>query len=176
MSAAQNSGKILNQFPIEFDPEIFNSTEPIEIFNQIVDKVYESLEYDEIKDIPDPSIRILCYIFGMHYQIENGGVMQFLDNGSGNNFEETLSSLEEINASAQMNVLLNVKTAFPNKIVAKDWEERRCQIDQINENDVSRVSNFDSEEFWESLDKMYYRSYDSLYIAVNSFVRNYINK
>lgn len=171
-----DSRKILIEFPIHFDPDIFNSTEHKIVFDKIADKIYESVDYEDISDISDPPIRTLCYILNMHFQIENGGVIQFIDNGSGNDFDETLRSLEEINASIQARILMDVESIFPNNIVSKNWEHRRSQIDRINENNVPHVANFDSEEFWEMLDEKYYANYDSLYGAINKYTRDYMNK
>jgi len=177
----KNSVKVLsvnnnkNQFPIKFNCDIFTLKEPVEVFDKIVDKTYDSVEFNDINEVSDQPIRNLCYLFDMHFQIQNGGIIQFIDNSSGNNFNETLKSLEIINLPIHIDILQKVKSVFPNNYVTKNWEERRLIIDRINENNVPQIAEFDPDIFWEKLDKIYYANSDSFYNSINTYVLNYAN-
>ena len=108
----------------------------------------------------------------MHYQVMNGGVIQFVDNGSGDNFEETLTALKEIKATEYIEILEKFKSKVPNGVVPKNMEERRAVIDKLNDS----LPPEELEEFYESLDKEYYKSENMLHQYVIEFTKQYIGE
>lgn len=162
-----------NIYPVCFEDSIFDSNNDEVIFNKIVDTVYESIDYQVHEDITDDAIKNLTYIFAMHFQVQNGGVIQFVDNSTGNTFYEIMESLKEIDALIYIKLLFLIESAFPNQKVPKNWEDRRDMIDLINENKVDNIPDFNSELFWDELDKLYFNNQDKLYKKIIRYVKSY---
>lgn len=70
----------------------------------------------------------------MYFQIMNRGLIQFVDNSTGDYFEGTLTALKEMGLPRHSKILENIKQKFSDQNIPKDMEERRNLIDSINEN------------------------------------------
>ena len=88
---------------------------------------------DESRLLFEEPLLTFSLLAEMDAQILNGGVMQFLDNGSGAYFHETIDALNRIGYTEVASVLEKIKSHFPNQTVPKDMEERRDIIDMLNE-------------------------------------------
>jgi hypothetical protein len=128
----------------------------------------------------------------MDGQIMNGGVVQFIDNSTGNYFYETVQIARTINSTELLEILTKAAEQFPNEQVPKNWEERRALYDELcdlhskyipfHELDSSDkekfLQNFDHSRpldevvigeddgwgnIWEELDRLYYDNTEKIY-------------
>jgi len=151
----------------------FENKNQSELFDQIVDDVYaRELDHDHIENYENP-LKNLIYISNMHGQVLNGGVTQFVDNSTGDSFEETLKALKEIEASQYVEILEKVKSIFPKSFVPKDMEERREIIDSIWES-LNEKQDAEMNELFEKLDDVYYDNQEKLYNYVIEYTKKYI--
>lgn len=104
-----------------------------EIFKEIEDAIFE-VWVDGEEDNLDPQIMNLIYVCNMFNQIDNGGIISFVDNGSGAFFHETLEALEKIQIEIIPAILIEFRDLFTDGIVPKDMVERRDEMDLILEN------------------------------------------
>ena len=141
-----------------------------EVFNKIVDEVYaREIDYDNIGNFKNP-LKNLIYISNMHGQVLNGGVIQFVDNSTGDSFEETLKALKEIKATEYIEILEKVKSIFPKGIVPKDTEKRREVIDNIWES-LNEKEDEEMNEMLEKLDEKYYDNQELLYKYIINYTK-----
>jgi hypothetical protein len=153
----------------------FENNSQAELFQKIVDEIYErEIDLNKIDDFENP-LKNLIYILNMHFQVMNGGVIQFVDNSTGDYFKETLLSLKEINADKYVRILEKIKEKFPNRIIPKNTEERRNLIDTICEN-LTQEQEWELDEFYESLDNEYCENQDELELIIIGYIKKLINK
>ena len=146
-----------------------------ELFDKIVEDVYDrEIDYDNLENFKKP-IRNLILICDMHFQVMNGGVLQFVDNSTGDFFEETLTALKEIKAFEFSDILYQMKNKFPNGIIPKNTEDRRDLIDEINDNLTEDEEN-ELDELYEKIDDEYYDSEELLQKYIIEYTKEIINK
>ena len=138
---------------INLTKDAFENKSIDDIFYLIGDEVYNRyIDLDKINEFENP-LKNLILIFNMHGQVENGGVSQFVDNSTGDYFDETLIALKDIGIDEYVDILETVKQTFPNNKVPKDIIIRRNVIDNMaktQEEDMKMV------ELYEKLDSLYY--------------------
>ena len=151
----------------------FENDNQSELFDNIIDDVYaREIDHDNIEEFENP-LKNLIYVSNMHGQVLNGGVIQFVDNSTGDSFEETLKALKEIKATEYIEILENVKSIFPKGLVPKDTEERRELIDSIWEK-LNEKQDEEMSEFLENLDEKYYDNQELLYRYIIDYTKHYI--
>jgi hypothetical protein len=143
---------------------IFNSTDNSKIWDDLVD--YYLPDFDETNRLQMDEISLtFSLLVSMHYQIMNGGIVQFIDNESGNYFHETLDAAKRINFTELINILTTAAGQFPNKQVPKDWGFRRELWDKI--------ADSTEEDFWETLDKSYFANEVNLYTHAIDYLKSH---
>ncbi len=151
----------------------FENKNQIELFDKIVDDVYaREIDHDNIENFENP-LKNLIYISNMHGQVLNGGVIQFVDNSTGDSFEETLKAIKEIKAIEYIEILEKIKSIFPKGLIPKDMEERREVIDGIWES-LNEKQDAEMNELLEKLDDKYYDNQETLYRYVIDYTKNSI--
>ena len=151
----------------------FENDDQSSLFDSIVDDVYaREIDHDNIEEFENP-VKNLIYIFNMHFQVLNGGVIQFVDNSTGDFFEETLNALKEINAVEYVDILQKVKSIFPEGSVPRDTDERRAVIDGIWD-DLTEKQDEEMSELLESVDEKYYDNQELLYKYVTDYTKPHI--
>lgn len=123
-----------------------------EKFDIISNEVYNRyIDYENIEIFENP-LKNLIFLLNMQGQIDNGGVGQFVDHATGNNFNETKIALKETRIESYYNILLEIEQSFPNCIVPKNQEKRRDAIDNMSKTD---------EEIWKIEEQ--YENYDNIF-------------
>ncbi len=151
----------------------FENKNQSELFDKIVDEVYNrEIDHNNIEKFENP-LKNLIYISDMHYQVLNGGVIQFVDNSSGDYFEETLKALKEIKALEYIEILEKIKSIFPKGFIPKDNEKRRDVIDSIWEN-LDEKEDAKMNELIESLDNKYYDNQEVFYKYIIDYTKTSI--
>ena len=153
----------------------FETNNKAELFEKIVEDIYDrEIDYNNLDGFIKP-IRNLIHVFDMHSQVMNGGLIQFVDNSTGDFFEETLIGLKEINANECVELLERLRDKYPNKTIPKNWEERRNAFDKISEN-LTQVEEWELDDFFENLDKEYYDYETQFQLMVIQYVQKYIDE
>ena len=132
--------------------EIFDENDNYELVNKIVSSSYTDFE-DESFEKLDKVSQVFSLLISMDGQIGNGGIVQFIDNGSGNYFHETIEATKSIRFIELTNLLNKATKYHPKNQITKDWEERRKIWDELcnkYENDLK------FENHWEEIDNEYY--------------------
>ena len=128
-----------------------NVFERNEKFDEVVN---ELLMQDGEKNL-NKNIQGLAHVINMHYQVLNGGVGQFVDNSTGDFFEETLVSLKNMKMDEYVQILERIKQIFPNQSIPKNMEERRNTMDGLTK---TQEEEWKMDELWEEFDEIYYRN------------------
>lgn len=145
-------------------------------WNKLAD-YYTSLPEEKDYYEMDVTEQVYYLLFSMHYQILNGGVMQFIDNAAGNYFHGTLDASRKIGFEELTEILTKVADVFPDSTVPADWDERRETIDVLNEANLIKGGDFDYtnpewSQFWEDLDSAYYSNEAKLYKLTIKYLLN----
>lgn len=117
---------------MEIKGKIFDKDDNVEIFYELIDKYYPEYEEDNFDQIDEVS-KTFVLISNMDSQMHNGGIVQFIDNGSGNYFHETQNAAALINSNILVDILKRASEQFPNNLVPKGWDERRELFDDLCE-------------------------------------------
>jgi hypothetical protein len=164
--------KSKRKFPIVFKSSVFILKNKEEALDKILDRIYATIgEYENLNEIEDLKIRTVLYITDMHFQIMNGGVLQFVDNGTGNDFYRIMDGLRELKLLPQVEMCNKIQKLFPNQTVPENWEKRRDLIDIIN--DEESVSKFDPEIFWNEMDDIYNENIQMVYKHIVDYIQEY---
>lgn len=153
-----------------FTFNIVDKLECSENFDRIIDQFFEQLGETEVSELTDIKARTLYFISTMHYQVLNGGVIQFVDNSSGDFFEDIYQTLDNLSLTAFVQILTDVRNKFPNQSIPTDMSERRNLIDKINEQAEVDDKEDELELFWEELDQKYYDNSKTLYCKVVEYI------
>jgi hypothetical protein len=142
-----------------------------ELFDKIYDDVISREIYsDNIEKYENP-LKNLIYIFSMHGEVLNGGLIQFVENSTGDNFEETIKALNEIRAIEYVKILEKIKTHFPNGFLPKDTGKRRELIDELNDK-RTQEELWEIEAVYENYDNQYYNNVKSLEKYVIDYLKS----
>jgi hypothetical protein len=147
--------------------ELLNGTDYNEILYALVENCYPEYD-DENFDQLDEVTQTFVLIVNMDGQVMNGGIVQFIDNGTGNYFHETVDALNRIKSNGLVKVLNKAAEQFPNSQVPTNWDLRRQIWDEIGDKHVTPGSEYDIvdeewEELWEDLDRSYYENSNVMY-------------
>jgi hypothetical protein len=183
--------------------DIEQSKDSNDLLFDLIEKYYP--EYDDNSfDKLDLVSQTFVLIVNADGQINNGGIIQFIDNGTGNYFHETIDAAKRIQSEVLVNILTRTAAQFPNEQIPKDWDERRELIDKLNEqfcpsipfNELNEdakkkfLENYDNsiplEEIlielesewgkaWEDLDGMYYENSISIYQSLIDYLKSNAN-
>lgn len=155
----------------------FSDPNSLKTWNNLVDNYLP--DFDETNRLQmDEASLTFSLLVEMHYQIMNGGIVQFIDNRTGDYFHETLDAARRINFSELVNILVKAAQQFPNGNVPTDFEYRRELWDQMGEEHLTKGDEFDIvdaewEIFWENLDKTYYANEKKLYLLTINYLKDH---
>ncbi len=153
-----------------------DSSDNSKIWNNLVDNYLPDL--DETNRLHMDNVSLTFSLLAvMHYQIMNGGIVQFIDNVSGNYFHETLEAAKRIDFTELVNILIKAGEQFPNGIVPSDWNYRRQIWDELGEQHTTKGEEYDTEveewtNFWEHLDEIYYANENKLYELTINYLKS----
>ncbi len=134
----------------------------------LIEKYYPNYDDDSFGNL-DVVTQTFALIVDADGQINNGGIVQFIDNGTGNRFHETIDAAKRINNDGLVSILTQATTQYPNGQIPKDWDYRRQLWDELcdqHENDES----WDS--FWEKLDNWYYSNSKNIYQNLIDYLKS----
>ncbi len=117
---------------MEIRKYIFEKEDNNEIFSELMENYAVDYEEDDFDELDEVS-KTFFLIAAMDGQIQNGGIIQFIDNGSGNYFHETQHAAALIKSTILVDILNRAANQFPNNQVLKDWDERREVYDELCE-------------------------------------------
>ena len=150
---------------LTFNSQDWDQMDQSEVFDEIVERIFTEWEKTDLVCM-DSYLANLVYACNMNVQVDNGGVISFVDNGSGEYFHETLNALKELKMDKFLLILDEFKTLFPDEIVPKDIEKRRNAIDLILD------KTGDSEEPFESWDDIFYSNREYFENKIIEYVKN----
>jgi hypothetical protein len=138
---------------LEFDKNDLYSTSDLDdhLYN-LIQKYYPDYD-DESFDYLDSVARTFVLIVNLDGQVQNGGLIQFIDNSTGDYFHETIEAAKIIENDQLVEVLTRITTEYPDKQIPKDWDERRELWDLMCE---KHEGDEKWDKFWEDLDDQYY--------------------
>ena len=146
--------------------DIEQSNDVEDILYELTQKYYPDYDNFEKLDIVSQTFVLIVDADG---QINNGGIVQFIDNSTGNRFLETIDASKRIKSDSLLNILTRITIQFPNKQIPQDWNKRRIIWDKLCE----QHENDDNwEKFWEKLDDSYYANSKEIYQNLIDYLKN----
>ena len=184
---------------MKINKDIFEKDDLNEIFYGLMENHFPDYDEDSFELLDEVS-KTFVLISVMDGQIHNGGVIQFIDNGSGNYFHETIDAAQKIGCDGLVQLLEKAASQFPENKIPKDWNERRDLIDDLNEQNSIKVTfaeldNHAKERFlenhdpsiplneieielesewgkvWGELDNWYYENYLDIYKSLFEYLK-----
>jgi Domain of unknown function (DUF4375) len=138
---------------LEFDKDdLYSSRDLDDLLSTLIQKYYPDYDYESFLNL-DSVARTFVLIVNLDGQVQNGGLIQFIDNSTGEYFHETIEAAKNIKNDKLVAILTKITTQYPVHQIPKDWDERRALWDSMcehNENDETW------DKFWDDLDHEYY--------------------
>ena len=156
--------------------EFLSGTDTSEIINTLVENCYPEYDYENL-DRLDMVSQTFVLIINMDGQVQNGGIVQFIDNSTGKYFHETEEALERIKSDRIIEILNKAASQFPNGKIPADSDLRRQLLEKIGEKYITTgvdndIVDEDWEQFWEDLDSFYYDHYKQMYQNLIVYLTN----
>lgn len=153
-----------------------NDTDNLKTWDNLIDSYLPDFDETKLRQMDEVSLTFSLLV-GMHYQIMNGGIIQFIENSSGNYYHETIEAAQRINFLELVDILAKAAQQFPNYNVPTDWEYRRQLLDKMIDEHITRGNEFDIidekwESFWEDLDKTYSANKNKLYQLTINYLKD----
>lgn len=127
---------------LDFDQERWNEKEFEVIYADIEVAVFNQWENFPMDAMSKP-LQNVIYACNLNVSLDCSGILSFLDNGSGEHFEETLIALEEIGLVQAHEILRELKQTLGASIVPKDMAFRRELIENLLEAITDENSPFE---------------------------------
>ena len=147
--------------------DIEQKNEIDDILYDLTQKYYPDYDDDSFNEL-DIVSQTFALIIDADGQIQNGGIIQFIDNGTGNRFHETIDAAKRIKNDSLVAILTSVTSQYPKGKIPTDWNYRRDLWDKLcdkHEND----KNWD--RFWEEIDERYYENSKSIYQSLIDYLK-----
>ncbi|MGV3610463.1 MAG: DMP19 family protein [Fluviicola sp.] len=144
-----------NDIPITLEidhQDLYPSDNLDDLLYNLIQKYYPDYDDYSFKNL-DSVARTFVLIVNIDGQVQNGGLIQFIDNSTGDYFHETIESAKIIQNEKLVEILSKAATQYPNKQIPKDWDERRELWDSMCE---KHENDKEWDHFWDELDKEYY--------------------
>jgi hypothetical protein len=181
--------------------EFFNGADNSKILHCLVENCYPPDDDNfNIEKFEKVTQNFVLFV-NMDGQILNGGVIQFIDNSTGNYFHETIQVAKAIKSTELLEILTKAAGQFPNGQIPKNWEERRALYDELSDLHSNYIpfhelDSADKEKFlqnfdysislddvvidvddgwgsvWDELDKLYYDNSEKIYQALIQYLKN----
>ena len=139
-----------------------------DILYDLTQKYYPDYDDDSFNEL-DIVSQTFALIIDADGQIQNGGIIQFIDNGTGNRFHETIDAARRIKNDSLVAILTSVTSQYPKGKIPTDWNYRRDLWDKLcdkHEND----KNWD--RFWEEIDNRYNENSKSIYQSLIDYMKS----
>ncbi len=139
-----------------------------DILYDLTQKYYPDYDDDSFNEL-DIVSQTFALIIDAEGQIQNGGIIQFIDNGTGNRFHETIDAAKRIKNDSLVAILTSVTSQYPKGKIPTDWNYRRDLWDKLcdkHEND----KNWD--RFWEEIDERYYENSKSIFQSLIDYLKS----
>jgi hypothetical protein len=107
-----------------------------DLLYDLIKKYYPNYDDDSFDNL-DIVSQTFALIIDADGQINNGGIIQFIDNGTGNRFHETIDAARRIDSEILVELLTRAANQFPNGQIPKDWDERRNLYDELREKHIT---------------------------------------
>ena len=162
-----------------------------DLLYDLIEKYYPEYDQDSFEQL-DLVTQTFVLIVDADGQINNGGIIQFIDNGTGNRFHETIEAAERIKHDGFSDMLNRAAKQFPNEQIPKDWDYRRWVWDELMQHhttstpfnkideeakkrvlktinhstSIDNLSFVEEDEWckvWDELDAWYYANIHSIY-------------
>jgi len=148
----------------------------LEVWDNLVDNHLPDFDETNLLKLDSVS-KTFCLLVQLHYQIMNGGIIQFIDNSTGDFFHETIEAAKNIGFTELEKLLLNAAEKFPNGKIPSNWEVRRQVWDEIGDAYITKeddelIVDEAWESFWEDLDNEYYSIVETLYLKTIEYLKN----
>lgn len=130
-----------------------------DLWGNLIENYYPDYDDDSFYSL-DLITQTFALIVDVDGQINNGGIIQFIDNGTGNRFHETIDAAKRINSDGLVNILSRATTQYPDGQIPKEWNYRRDLWDQLC---AKHEDDEKWENFWEELDNWYYNNSETIY-------------
>jgi len=146
---------------------VFNNVHDLETWDVLCENYLP--DFDERNRLHMDIVSLtFSLLTSMHYQIMNGGIVQFIDNSTGEYFHETLEAAKRIDFLELVQVLSKVAEQFPAGRIPKNWDDRRQVWDQMGNDHMIERDGYSVEDeawskLWESFDHAYYSNEMKLY-------------
>lgn len=112
--------------------DIENPKDTNKLLHDLIEKYYPDYDDDSFDNL-DIVSQTFVLIIDADGQINNGGIVQFIDNGTGNRFQETIDAAKRINSGTFVELLTRAAEQFPDGQIPADWDERRDLFDELSE-------------------------------------------
>jgi len=132
--------------------DLYSLGELDELLYNLIQKYYPDYDVNNFDNL-DAVARTFALIVNIDGQVQNGGLIQFIDNSTGDYFHETIEAAKIIKNDKLVDILSKITTQYPNKLIPKDWNERRELWDSMCE---KHENDEEWDKFWDELDHEYY--------------------
>jgi|TARA_B110000093_G_scaffold136143_1_gene145880 hypothetical protein len=141
-----------------------------DIFDDITENFLDTINFNRPSDIKDIKSRNLFYLIDLHTQVQGGGLLSFVDNGTGIYFNEVKNALKEFKLSNYLELFQKIESLFPNQKIPDNNLEIRDYFDKVNDEESSFYINL--EEFWGNIDNTFYNNLESFRHTVIVNIKN----
>lgn len=138
-----------------------------EILFNLTEKHYPDFNNDNFDNL-DIVTQTFALIIDADGQINNGGVIQFIDNESGNRFHETIDAAFRIKNDILIKILTKITNQYPNGQIPKDSDERRDLWEELCEQNAEDENWSD---LWEELDNLYYDNSETIHQNLIDYIK-----
>lgn len=159
-----------NNIPIVLEfakNDLYSKSDLDDHLYNLIQKYYPDCDNESFDNL-DSVARTFVLIVNLDGQVQNGGLIQFIDNSTGDYFHETIEAAENIKNEKLVEILNKITIQYPERQIPKDWDERRSLWDSMceqHEND----DNWD--KFWDDLDDEYYDNANSMNKELIEYLR-----
>jgi hypothetical protein len=150
--------------------DLISSNDLDDLLFNLIKNYYPEFDDDNFENL-DTVARTFVLIINIDGQVQNGGLIQFIDNSTGNYFHETIEAAKSIKNKKLVEILKKITSQYPNKQIPKDWGERRDLWDSLCE---KHENDEEWDKFWDELDEEYYDNANTMnqelieYLRVNA--------
>lgn len=145
----------LENIPIvlEFNKsDLYGMSDLDDLLHRLVQKYYPDYDDESFVNL-DSVARTFVLIVNLDGQVQNGGLIQFIDNSTGDYFHETIEAAKSIKNDRLVEILIKITEKYPERQIPKDWDERRALWDSMGE---QNENNEHCDKFWDDLDDEFY--------------------
>jgi hypothetical protein len=139
-----------------------------DILYDLTQKYYPDYDDDSFNEL-DIVSQTFALVIDADGQIQNGGIIQFIDNGTGNRFHETIDAARRIKNDSLVAILTSVTSQYPKGKIPTDWNYRRDLWDKLCD---KHENNKNWDRFWKEIDIRYYENSKSIYQSLIDYLKS----